>query len=244
MQLLLITAFFLAMPWQAHAARGFGATYGAGAGDKVETTTLSTASTSRSWSEWIWVTGSGGLNFGGAFNALGGGMYMNNGSTVMQVAQTWTAGYVAGNFTHAGLNKWQHICATLDASSSSNLPVVYVNGTSVSVSNASGSPTGSPIGTAATAFVGGGGVVTWNGKLAEFAAWNGVILTSSQCKALSQGFSPLKIQPASLEVYLPLLGKTGEPNWGNNRTTQTVTGTASQPHPSVQGWPLMGGGQQ
>ena len=69
------------------------------------------------------------------------------------------------------------------------------------------------------------------GSLAEYAIWN-VVLSAAELSSLAAGVSPEFIRPASLTVYIPILGQSTEPNYRSG-SAGTVTGTTSSAHPRV-----------
>lgn len=70
----------------------------------------------------------------------------------------------------------------------------------------------------------------FNGDLAEWAIWD-VALNADERESLTKGFSPKRIRPASLQMYIPLIR-----NLQSIDTTQTVTNNNSataSTHPRV-----------
>lgn len=84
------------------------------------------------------------------------------------------------------LNEWVHLVITYDATSTSNDPIFYINGTAQSlVTNASPAGSWNGIATSLNCFVGNDAVGStgWQGHLADVAVWN-TILTSTDVAAL------------------------------------------------------------
>jgi len=101
---------------------------------------------------------------------------------------------------------WHHICITYDGSSTTNNPLIYLDGVSQAVTTRS-TPSGTlllPDGTVTIGRATGGGQ-EFDGRLAEFAMWNR-ILTAGEVAALGKGFAP-PTNPRGLLTYLPLIGR-------------------------------------
>lgn len=109
---------------------------------------------------------------------------------------------------------------------------IYVNGSSEATGNSSaawsvGSPQGLGLhlGDPVDSFW-----ATYNGHLAEVGLWTRN-LDAAEITALSKGYSPKLIAPASLNVYMPLVRDAH-----NKRdSTLTVTGTTVSDHPRIMG---------
>lgn len=115
-------------------------------------------------------------------------------------------------------------------------PALYVNGVGVSGSasiGASGSATLSRTGIAS--YIYGGSRQYHSGTAAEAAIWNAQ-LSEGELIALTNGYSPLEIRPASLVAYYPLGGHYGQydlDRW-KNRYDLTPTGSPTwADHPRV-----------
>lgn len=82
-----------------------------------------------------------------------------------------------GNWTIGAIeNAWTHMVVTYDNSSVSNTPVVYINGTLVTVT-AITAPVGSVLADDATMSIGNnsGGTRNWNGKISYTRAWSRIL---------------------------------------------------------------------
>ena len=229
-------------------ARGFGSTYGAGATDSVKTAYTTVPAAQYSIALWAWLHGSGGFTFGiiesqtGTANNVNHNIYMNGGVASIGFDQAFTGN--TGNFSIAApaTNKWFHLAVTYDSSSTSNKPVMYLNGVSQTVTTLS-SPTGSVSNAVNNLYIGNNnytatsGQQNFDGMLAEYGYWNGSILTAAEVLALAKGVTPRFVRPSGLSLYLPLLGVgSGEPDWGPSRVTQTITATAKRNHAPVSFW--------
>lgn len=242
--------------FQAHAARGFGSTYGLGATNDYVTSGYTTApSTSMSYSIWANMhgAGTGGFGFLWAQQLSAGG----TNQSLIFLGSTATMGFEAGwsapvgggtnanfQFTAPSLNVWHHYLITYDGSSTANAPKIYVDCASVSVTTQNAP--GGTYGTASRAFAIGTQLNLNNnwgdGRMAEFAVWNGSILTPNDDLALCRGASPRDVHGGP-SLYLPLLGINGEPDWGTTHGSQTVNNTKSQPHSPTQPYPQIVYGQ-
>lgn len=230
----------LALP--AEAALGFGSTYGAGSTDGVKETTSITEGPNVTFSEWFVFHGAGGSNFGILFtdNANVTALVPAGVATSLEFQQHFSGSLGNGQWTFpvSTSTSWQHVCLVYNNSATTNNPIVYLNGSTASVTTVN-----VPIGTAVTNWTSytNGNVdahnQAWDGKLADFAMWNAQ-LTANECKALSRGASPLKIRKANLLVYNPLNGfQSGEMDWAT-RNALTVTATAKVNQPPLQGFPF------
>jgi hypothetical protein len=79
-------------------------------------------------------------------------------------------------------------------------------------------------------FSSGGNYV--NGRMASLAIWN-ASLPDSLCESLEKGFSPLRIQPQSLQLYIPMVRDIKDMMRG---VAITVTGSTVADHPRSYGF--------
>lgn len=223
-------------------ARGFGTTFGTNGTDVITCANFTFPNL---------------ISFSGWFN-------FNNADTVNQNNRVWSydiAGTTASNFNYnpAALimilsfgrvttqgvwtvvtpskGVWHHIALTYDTTSVANNPLVYVDGSSVTVLQ-TGVPVGAFVGTGINMTIGNNFTSNraWDGSLAEYGFWNS-ILAASEIKALSLGVPIIGVRPASLIKYYPLFGlQTNEPEWGPSHFTTTVMGAKFQPHAPVSLW--------
>jgi hypothetical protein len=206
-----------------YAARGFD-TLGSSTTDQVTTSYTTGVSAQYSLSMWVWIKSAGNNTFGYFFTQGGGfpqstnaSMSMGGNTTSVGFGQVFSSTSGSWSFTPAATGAWQNIVVTYDNSSTSNNPVIYVNGSSVSVARNT-APVGTATRTAHSMAIGNSADAshnTFDGKIRDFSWWNGAILTANEAKAISQGVSPLKVRYGNLSLYLPLLGiSSSEPDWG------------------------------
>lgn len=77
-----------------------------------------------------------------------------------------------------------------------------------------------------------GANVDCRGTMAEYAQWDSV-LSADDVSALADGFSPLLVSPATLNLYVPLIGKTSPESEIINNAAFTVSGTSTATHPPI-----------
>lgn len=210
-------------------ARGFGTTFGVGVTDGIVSTYAPSGigGSPISISAWVWINATGGGGFGKVVDVQAGAwtLGMNNSGSVMRFPNS------GSTFTGPAFNGWHHILATHVSGAK---PIVYIDGVSVTTSSTAATLASGPftIGQAS-----GGTNRNWDGKLAEIAVWNNVILTASEAVALSKGVPARFIRPSQITAYFPLFGlQASEPEWGPSHFTQTITGTALQNHAPVSFW--------
>jgi hypothetical protein len=246
-------ALFLALTVSADAScgsRGFGSTAGSASTDKIQTGFSTVTAAQRSYSVWIWIdttlcAGGGGSGYGRIFDS-GDNDYLYCSTSgpqglVYKKLTSGTAGEWSLNTGVPSAGAWHNWVVTLDASSTSNSPLMYLDGTSISVYTTT-APTGTYTTTAANYYVGNrsDGTRNFDGRISDIAIWNS-ILTANDARALGQGASPLRIQPANLAFYDPMCGGgSGEADWGPSHVSNTLTGTAAQGGPPTEAYPFMG----
>jgi len=128
---------------------------------------------------------------------------------------------------------WQHFCGTHDLSSTSNDPVLYINGVSQTITERS-APSGTRSNTSTTFTIGRDtdGTQYWDGKGCEFAIWNR-ILSADEVAILAEGYSPSFIRNG-LVMYLPLIGRaTAEPDLVKAVTGSLTNSPAAAAHPRI-----------
>jgi hypothetical protein len=215
-------------------ARGFDTTLGSGATDRIEC--LLFARPIRMTFAW-W-----SYRQGDSSNGVGWRYYfdVDAAGNVIQIGGTNGGGVEFFNAPHNGdgslgqwtwtqpaAQVWGHICVTYDSTNVANDPIVYLNGTPVSIVE-----TITPVG----AFDAVGTDLRMlgnrptqdravNGMLAEFGHWNRV-LTPGEVAGLAKGYSPDYYAPTGLFDYVPMLRTA----WSSRGLT-TVTGALVQPHP-------------
>lgn len=224
-------------------ARGFGSTFGtSGTTDVLTGGSSITPGTTFSLFGWYNRNGFGPSGFGTPFAINAGGLStvaiaQNGDGANMYFHRLWT-NFPTWTFANPTGSLWFALGISYDGGSTANVPVVYVNGSTVAVTTAT-APTGSLVSTAAVPTIGnfGGGDnnFCWDGKLAEFAMWNNALLTANEHAALAKGATPRLIRPASLNLYAPMYGnQTNEQDFGSARMSMTVTGALRQNHAPVR----------
>lgn len=144
----------------------------------------------------------------------------------------WTTTSGGWSVAYPGDTNYHWYTITYDGSATTNNPVWYKDGVSVTVTTRF-----SPAGTFRTdetdLIIGNRSnqTETWDGTIAEFAKWDR-ILTAAEIDQLGKGYSPLFI-PRGLVLYMPIIGNYSpeiELRMGSNGT---LTGTTKVPHPRI-----------
>jgi hypothetical protein len=158
-------------------------------------------------------------------------LYATSGTVKIASGNGTTAATAVTTATFAA-NAWAHAAAVFTSGTSR---AAYLNGGN-KVSNTTSSTPGTPD----AVDVGRMMQTTknyMNGRLAEAAVWN-VALTDAEVAALAAGVSPLRVRPANLVAYWPLLGiDSPETDWhpaGGTRYPLTVTGATKGNHAPVE----------
>ena len=129
---------------------------------------------------------------------------------------------------------WTHVGLTYDGALTTNDPIIYLGGTSQTISETV-TPTGTLELDEASDFVVGNnatpGVRPWDGALAEVGYWNR-ILTAAEIGILADAYSPLFI-PNGLELYSPLIGNNSPESNPMGSGTGTITGATKDSHPRI-----------
>lgn len=224
-------------------ARGFGATSGGNTNDSVETAYNTTISGQRSYAIWYYQNDAGSpgnlqrlfekrvsSGFQTELCILGSGIPGFQFEVDRSIQNgAWNVNSVPGT------NQWVHCAVTYDASSTSNAPAVFFNGASASVGTLI-APNGSPTSNSDNFVIGNrknDNARCFNGKLAWFCIWNGILLTQGEISALTQGELPFRIRPTSLVCCVPLWGFVSPEVDIAGHTTAVVVGTARQNDPPV-----------
>jgi hypothetical protein len=129
-----------------------------------------------------------------------------------------------------GANTWFHAGAVFSAA---NSRTAYLNGTGGTANTTSLTPS-SLVRTAVGRLpnFNSSPINYWNGDLAEAAIWT-TALTANDMTALASGVSPLRVKPASLVFYAPILGASPEPDYTAGGRALTLTGTTVTSHAPV-----------
>lgn len=127
---------------------------------------------------------------------------------------------------------WTQYVLTYDNTSTSNDPIVYKDGTSVTVTERA-TPNGAEVTGDSVLIVGNRSNTqrTWDGYLAEFGIWNR-ILSAGEAAALGKGYSPLFF-PRGLVMYIPMIGKNANEGDLMTGTIGTNSNTTAVPHPRI-----------
>lgn len=211
-------------------ARGFNTTYGVGSTDAIVTTN-SADLTTMSLAVWTYRHLYGGGNRGRMLHredASGYTVFYQdsvNGIVFNVLFGTSEGVWLA---TAPSADAWHHLAVTYDRSSAANVPIIYLDGSAVTVT-ASPQASGTYVANAGSVIIGNSLDTTrvWDGMLAEAAGWNR-ILTAGEVTALAARFSPL-LMPQGLVYYEPMV----RDNVNRIIAPSTITGTAVQPHPRI-----------
>lgn len=211
-------------------AIGFGATDGVGSTDRLDTGLIG-QSAQRTFAFRCKYNGNGGGGFGRAISTdsltefisagLGGGIGYGRlwSSTGYQWVLPGTG--VAGTI--------YSVVISYDSSNVANDVIAWVNGAAVTV-GVPAARTGTPNTDANSYKIGnrGDNLRNWDGWISSVAIWNEMI-PSNMALLISSNYSPL-IWLSNLTYYSPMIRDSIDIAGGR---TQTVTGTAAQPHPPV-----------
>ena len=204
--------------------------------DRIETTFTAHA-TQRSYALWTYRSGIGGGGLARLFDKRDGGaeveyLVANDASNVYFYVRAWSGTDGNWSITEPALNEWHHILVTYDGGATTNDPVIYVDGVSVTVTETSG-PT-LTIDTNTDKYVignrGDGSTANraWDGFIAEFAIWNRILTAAEAAGIGGDGFAPI-FYPASLVSYLPLVRELND----YKNAVATVTGAVVVAHPRI-----------
>lgn len=213
-------------------------TFGGATTDKV-VTGLTSHATLRSYSMWTYRTGGGGNGAGRFFDKrVSSGavefFFNNNASSQYSfIRQFTTAG--EWRITSPAADSWHALTLTFDCSSASNDPIMYLDGSSVTVTE-NQTPTGTVVDNSDAYVIGNranDNLRNWAGRLAWFSVWD-VILNANEAAAFAGGVQPWRIRPESLVCCLPLWGlHSPELDFIRVNGTGTVTGTVLANDPPV-----------
>lgn len=222
-------------------SRGFGTTFGVSTTDKIltqYTSNIGDTSFLRSYHAWAYQRSAGGGNLGRLWSkrtvsgtevdscywaptgASGSGSFNIN-------YQIQRIGNSAWECTTPALNNWYSFVVTYDGSSTLNVPKMYLNGISQTVTQTAG-PSGSIVPNADPFVIGNrasDNARIWDGMVAHFAIWNGVILSAADALNLANGANPMSIHQELLGTYLPLAGTANPELDLILGTSGTITGT-------------------
>ena len=132
---------------------------------------------------------------------------------------------------------WQHVLFTWDGTTTSAGIKIYVDGTQVDNADDQAGIFTTVSADSVACRIGNqnsGSDISWDGKLAEFAAWS-IALSAAEIGSLARGVSPQRIQPGSRAIGYFQCYETGtatEPDrsgLGNNATTADTLNVADHP---------------
>lgn len=214
-------------------ARGFNTTQGVAITDRI-TTALTTHNTQRSWSIW------------GNLRANTNGYYwgkeydhesLKNNDAVGLVFSRYLSGgdVYEWRYTRPTVGSWINVVVTYDQSTPTIAPIVYFNGV-VQTLQSTFPMTGTAMESTEPVIIGNYTTadLAFDGLLAEFAVWS-QILTPYEASGLGaaafgySGKSPA-LYPTGLVEYIPM---NDSPVTSKVLAAPTVTGTASQTHPTI-----------
>jgi len=191
-------------------ARGFGSTLGAGTTDSITLASFTMPSKISVWVRYL-KNGTGGSGFGRIFEKPG----PSNKEITLSISST-TKLFIERDFSGTNgvwefddpqantVGLWADVFFTYDDSSTSNNPLVWVNGRPVTVTRST-APTGTAVNTSGACYIGNwsAGTRNWDGIISKFAMWS-VALGYGDAKALLAGGDPFCIKPNSLIDYVDL----------------------------------------
>ncbi len=239
------------LPSASFAARGFGTTDGAATTDIVQMT-HATGQTTMSWCIWAYRTGSGGGGLGRMWDTGNTQLLHDNGNTRYAFNADFSGTDGSWSIVLPSATTWHLVCVTYDGGSLLNDPIMYVDGSSVTVTERT-TPVGTHVTNVTANAVGnntGGAARNWNGRLAEYAIWEGTILTAGNMTSLWNGGAGARMDSLATKptAYWPICGNASpEPDQITGANVGTVTGTVRQAHPFANcgtgGLLLLGVGQ-
>ena len=191
-------------------ARGFGSTLGAGTTDVVALAAFTMPSKCSVWVRYL-KNGVGGANFGRLFEKTG----PSNKEITLSISTT-TKMFIERDFSATNgvwefddpqantVGLWADVFFTYDDSSTSNVPLVWVNGRPVTVTTST-TPVGTAVNTSSACYVGNwsAGTRNWDGIISKFAMWN-INLGYREAKQLLDGFDPLCIARYAMVDFVDL----------------------------------------
>lgn len=206
---------------------------GGASADKI-TTNLTAHSTQRSISLWVYRDAAAD-NLDRLWDKRTAGAQVEimffsvPGASNYQFEKAWSGDDGVWFMAAPTADEWHNIIVTYDYSSTSNAPVMYVDGVSQSVTTTTG-PTGT-VDTNTDAYVlgnrGNDNSRGFNGKLGEWAVWN-KILSTDEITGLGKGMSAL-FYPISRVDYAPMIN----PLYSYHTAALTNSGATQYSHPPI-----------
>lgn len=209
-------------------AIGFGVTDGVAATDRIDTG-LTGQSAQRTYAFRCKYNSAGGGGFGRIFTTDNLSEFISLGFGGLGFARRWSGVQFQWLLTGTGVaGTIYSIVISYDSSSIANDAIAWVNGTAVTMGAAARS--GTPDTEVNSYKIGNRGDATrnWDGWISSVAIWNEMI-PANMALLISSNYSPL-IWQSNLVYYNPMIRDAIDIAGGK---TQTVTGTAAQPHPPV-----------
>lgn len=191
-------------------ARGFGSTLGAGTTDSITLASFTMPSKISVWVRYL-KNGTGGSGFGRIFEKPGPSTkeitLAISSTTKLFIERDFSTTNGVWEFDDPQANTvglWADVFFTYDDSSTSNVPLVWVNGRPVTVTTST-IPVGTAVNTSGVCHIGNraDSARNWDGIISKFAMWS-VALGYGEAKALLAGGDPLCIKPNSLIDYVDL----------------------------------------
>jgi len=196
--------------------------------DKL-TTSFTTHNSTRTYALWTYAQGDGGGNLPRYFDKRTSSqvelLFLNENETAIDFARTWsgTDGLWRAEASPTE-NAWHHIAVIYDSGSTSNVPLIYIDGASQgALTVLSGPPTGTVTDNSEAYVIGNRGnddARSWDGYLWQFGIWDR-ILTAAEIGILADGFTPAHL-PRSLVFHAPL-----EDNIIDHQGTGAITDTGT-----------------
>ncbi len=183
-------------------ARGFGTTFGIASTDRIQTS-LTTHGMYRTYAAWTYARAAS-VN-ASVFDKSNAGVQFervqesSDGSFTYQYKRQWSGALGAWGAPWPATGVWVHWVVTYDGSSTSNLPGMYYNGISQTVSTIT--PVSGTLSTNTDSYwIGnrGNGDRGWDGMLAECAIWDR-ILNPVEIRLLAGGWDPLLFRAGLIE---------------------------------------------
>lgn len=212
-----------------------GRLFSGAATDKIQTTGTYTWPALNTFAAWVYRTGAGGGNLGVVCHKANAATRVFNDATTLRFLADWSG--TDGEWScpiHAN-DAWTHLAVTYDSGATTNDPLIYINGASQTVTEASAPTTA--YNTAASALtIGNNGASNnrnYGGRLCEVAHYN-VILSAAEILALASKVRPIRVRREALLRYLPVFGfHSAEPDYTTAADSGVLTGTALAEHAPV-----------
>jgi hypothetical protein len=189
---------------------------------------------------WTYRTGNGGGGLGRIWEKRVAGAEVENVlydsvNGVYTFNRLFSVAQGAWRVTAPAADSWHSVLHTYDQGASTNDPIVYIDGSSVTVTE-SLAPNGTA-NTNADAYVIGNrandNARNWAGRISWWTKWN-VILNANEALALARGVQPWRIRTESIVACCPLWGlHSPEIDFIEANGAATVTGTVQGNGPPV-----------